>query len=149
MVSDLPKPATPPHGEKKLSDEALAAFRTRFEIPIPEQAAADGSFYKPAADSKEIIYLQELRKELGGYIPVREVPAKNFEAPGLEYFRRIVDRIEGPRRFDDHGFCGPAAEPAEGSKIGKLVVRSSPMKAHFGMESIIRQIGIYASRATL
>src|SRR5438093_533315 len=36
------------HNEKKLSDEAVAAFRSRFEIPIPEQAAHDGSFYKPS-----------------------------------------------------------------------------------------------------
>src|SRR2546423_1945489 len=47
------------HQEKKLSDEALAAFRSRFEIPIPEKAAKDGSPYRPPKDSPEIIYLQE------------------------------------------------------------------------------------------
>src|SRR5438874_1426076 len=39
------------HQEKKLSDEALAAFRTRFEIPIPQEAAHDGSVYRPADES--------------------------------------------------------------------------------------------------
>ena len=37
------------HSEKKLADEALAAFVKRFEIPIPEQAAKNGAFYRPAA----------------------------------------------------------------------------------------------------
>ena len=30
------------HQEKKLADQALDAFRTRFEIPIPEEAAREG-----------------------------------------------------------------------------------------------------------
>src|SRR6266480_3565819 len=69
------------HQEKKLSDEAVASFVSRFEIPIPEQAAHDGSLYRPADDSPEIRYLQERRQELGGYMPLREVPASTFEAP--------------------------------------------------------------------
>ena len=32
------------HSEKKLADDALAAFVKRFDIPIPEQAAKDGAF---------------------------------------------------------------------------------------------------------
>src|SRR5947207_10481398 len=39
------------HQEKKLSDEALSAFRSRFEIPIPEEAAHEGALYRPADDS--------------------------------------------------------------------------------------------------
>jgi len=138
------------HGEKKLSDEALAAFRTRFEIPIPEQAAADGSFYKPADDSKEIIYLQELRKELGGYIPVREVPAKNFEAPGLEYFAESLTGSKGRDVSTTMAFVGLLRNLLKDPKIGKLVVPIVPDEGRtFGMESIIRQIGIYASQGQL
>ena len=36
------------HQEKKLADQALTAFRSRFEIPIPEKAAQEGSLYRPA-----------------------------------------------------------------------------------------------------
>src|SRR6266478_4822659 len=72
------------HNEKKLSDEALSAFRSRFEIPIPEKAAKDGSPYRPPKDSPEIIYLQERRKELGGHMPFREVRESGFVAPPLE-----------------------------------------------------------------
>src|SRR5262249_21103628 len=73
------------HQDKKLTDEALASFVSRFEIPIPESAAHDGSFYKPADDSPEITYLKERRRQLGGYMPLRETPASNFTAPPLEY----------------------------------------------------------------
>ena len=30
------------HQEKKLTDQALTAFRSRFEIPVPEMAAKEG-----------------------------------------------------------------------------------------------------------
>src|ERR1700760_2746914 len=74
------------HNEKKLTDEGLAAFVKQFDIPIPEQAAKDGSFYRPAADSPELQYMQERRKVLGGYLPKREVTKLEFKAPGLDQF---------------------------------------------------------------
>src|SRR6266853_1108870 len=83
------------HQEKKLSDEAVAAFVKNFEIPIPEQAAHDGSVYRPADDSPEIRYLQERRRELGGYMPLRDVPATKFEAPPLDYYAESLTGSKG------------------------------------------------------
>ena len=97
------------HNEKKLTDEGLAAFVKQFDIPIPEQAAKDGSFYRPAPDSPELVYMQGRRKELGGYLPVREVRASDFKAPGLECFANgRPDRKIAPcrRRWDLSAFCG-------------------------------------------
>src|SRR5882672_121761 len=62
------------HQEKKMTDEALSAFRLRFEIPIPDKAAKEGVPYRPKDDSPEIVYMKERRQELGGYMPVRTVP---------------------------------------------------------------------------
>ena len=45
------------HQEKKMTDEALSAFRSRFEIPIPDQAAKEGAPYRPSDDSPEIVYM--------------------------------------------------------------------------------------------
>ena len=138
------------HGEKKLSDEALAAFRTRFEIPIPDQEAHDGSFYKPAEDSPEIVYLQERRKELGGYIPMRQVPASNFEAPTLEFFAESLTGSKGRDVSTTMAFVGILRHLLKDPKIGKLVVPIIPDEGRtFGMESIIRQVGIYASQGQL
>jgi pyruvate dehydrogenase E1 component len=58
------------HQEKKLTDKDLAAFRERFDIPIPEQAAHDGTPFRPPNGSPEIAYLKERRQQLGGYSPL-------------------------------------------------------------------------------
>ena len=60
------------HSEKKLTDEGLAAFVKQFDIPLPEKSAKDGSFYRPSPDSPELVYMQERRKALGGYLPSRK-----------------------------------------------------------------------------
>jgi len=138
------------HGEKKLSDEALAAFRTRFEIPIPDQEAHDGSFYKPAEDSPEIEYLQQRRKELGGYIPMRQVPASNFVAPPLEFFAESLTGSKDRSVSTTMAFVGILRHLLKDPKIGKLIVPIIPDEGRtFGMESIIRQVGIYASQGQL
>src|SRR5713226_8488358 len=69
------------HQEKKLSDESLAIFVANVQIPIPEQEARDGSPYRPPADSPEIRYLHERRRELGGYLPARNGDFTHIEAP--------------------------------------------------------------------
>jgi pyruvate dehydrogenase E1 component len=59
------------HQEKKLADQALTAFRSRFDIPIPEIAATEGRLYRPPDDSPEIVYAKKRREELGGFLLVR------------------------------------------------------------------------------
>ncbi len=138
------------HQEKKLSDEALAAFRSRFEIPIPEQAAHDGSLYRPADDSPEIRYLQERRRELGGYMPLRDVPASKFEAPPLEYYSEALTGSKGRGVSTTMAFVGILRHLLKDPKIGRLIVPIIPDEGRtFGMESIIRQVGIYASQGQL
>ncbi len=138
------------HQEKKLNDEALAAFRMRFEIPLPDKAAQDGTPYRPAADSAEIVYLQERRQKLGGYIPAREVPKSDFEAPPLEFFSESLEGSKGRAVSTTMGFVSILRHLMKDPKIGKLIVPIIPDEGRtFGMESIIRQVGIYASQGQL
>src|SRR5215470_8637828 len=83
------------HQEKKMSDEALSAFVARFEIPIPQKAAKEGSLYRPPEDSPEMIYLEERRRELGGYMPRRETTLPAFTAPPLEFFSESLAGSKG------------------------------------------------------
>jgi len=53
------------HSEKKLTDEGLAAFVKRFNIPIPEEQAAGGDAVPSAAESPEMVYMQERRRRSG------------------------------------------------------------------------------------
>ncbi len=138
------------HQEKKLSDESLAAFRKRFDIPIPEEAAKKGLPYKPAENSPEIVYMHERRKQLGGYIPERDVPDKNFDAPPLEFFSESTTGSKGRAVSTTMGFVSLLRNLMKEPTIGKLVVPIIPDEGRtFGMESIIRQVGIYASQGQL
>ena len=59
------------HQQKKLNEDELATFRTRFGIPISDDQVAKAPFYRPAEDSEELSYLHERRQALGGYLPSR------------------------------------------------------------------------------
>src|SRR5882762_7048376 len=66
------------HQQKKLNENEIAHFRSRFEIPIPEEAARNASFYRPPSDSPEIAYMHERRRLLGGYMPSRQPVASTI-----------------------------------------------------------------------
>jgi pyruvate dehydrogenase E1 component len=138
------------HQEKKLNDENLAAFRSRFDIPIPEQAAHDGAPYRPPEDSLEILYLKERRKELGGYILQRQVPQFDIKAPALDYFEESLAGSKGRAVSTTMGYVSMLRHLLKHPEIGKLIVPIVPDEGRtFGMESLIRQVGIYASQGQL
>jgi pyruvate dehydrogenase E1 component len=133
------------HSEKKLADEALAAFVKRFKIPIPEQAAKNGAFYRPADDAPEIQYMQERRRELGGYLPKRQVTKLDFVAPPLSSFKEWTAGSNGRSVSTTLGFVSILRHLMKDPKIGKLIVPIVPDEGRtFGMESAIKQVAIYA-----
>jgi pyruvate dehydrogenase E1 component len=138
------------HQEKKLNDEQLAAFRTRFEIPIPEQAAREGAFYRPPETCEEIAYMKERRRELGGYVVVREAGAFTFHAPLLTDFSEWLEGSKGRAVSTTMGYVSILRHLLKHPEVGKLIVPIIPDEGRtFGMESIIRQVGIYASQGQL
>jgi pyruvate dehydrogenase E1 component len=133
------------HNEKKLTDEGLAAFVKQFDIPIPEQSAKDGSFYRPAPDSPELQYMQSRRKELGGYLPTRSVPKSDLKAPGLETFKEWTAGSNNRAVSTTMGFVSILRHLMKDKEIGKLIVPIVPDEGRtFGLESAIKQVGIYA-----
>jgi pyruvate dehydrogenase E1 component len=138
------------HQEKKLSDEALATFVSNFEIPIPEQEAKDGSPYRPPDYSPEIAYLLERRAALGGFIPVRDKDFPRVQAPALSQFHDSLDGSKGRPVSTTMGYVSMLRGLMKDPQIGKLIVPIVPDEGRtFGMESIIRQVGIYASQGQL
>jgi pyruvate dehydrogenase E1 component len=133
------------HQEKKLTDEALADFVRRFDLPISPEDAKHGRFYKPAADSPEITYLQERRTALGGYLPGRYTGHVGFKAPELDYFAEWTAGSKGREVSTTMGFVSILRHLMKDKEIGKLVVPIVPDEGRtFGLESAIRQVGIYA-----
>ena len=138
------------HQEKKLTDEALVAFQKRFNIPVPKEAAKDGVPYRPKEDTPEIVYMKQRRKELGGFIPGRDKREPNLKAPELDFFSDALGGSRGRAVSTTMGFVSMLRTLMKHPEAGKLVVPIVPDEGRtFGLESAIRQVGIYASQGQL
>jgi len=138
------------HQQKKLNEKELEYFRQRFDIPIPEEAVHTVSFYRPPEDSPEIQYLHARRKELGGYLPARKVKRIELKAPPLELFADALAGSKGRAAMTTAGLVSILRALLRDPQIGKLIVPIIPDEARtFGMESLFRQVGIYASQGQL
>jgi pyruvate dehydrogenase E1 component len=138
------------HQQKKLNEAELEHFKSRFEIPIPDDAARAASFYRPPSDSPEIAYMQERRRQLGGYVPSRTVPPPQIAAPPLEYLQESLEGSAGREVSSTMALVRVLTLLLKHPEIGKRVVPIIPDEARtFGMESLFRQYGIYASQGQL
>ena len=134
------------HQEKKLTDEGVTAFVQRFDIPIPEEAAKNGAFFRPADDAPELQYLQARRRELGGFLPRRNAPASiPFQAPTLASLGEWTSGSKGREVSTTMGFVSLLRGLLKDKQIGRLIVPIVPDEGRtFGLESAIKQVGIYA-----
>ena len=142
------------HNTKKINEQELRNFRTKFSIPISDDEIDSVPFYKPADDSPEMMYLQEQRQKLGGFVPVRNPTDELLDVPAI----------------DDKAFQGkgvlPGSDGVEGSTTGSLgqilrgLVRHKGIKERivpiipdeartFGMEDLFKMVGIYSSKGQL
>ncbi len=134
------------HQQKKINEDELREFRSRFEIPVSDQDCVDVPFYRPPEDSEEIQYLQARRAALGGYVPQRRTRSKPFVAEHDELFREFLAGSEGREVSTTMAFVGMLRKMLRDPEIGKLVVPIVPDEARtFGMESLFRTAGIYSS----
>ncbi|MBI3924561.1 MAG: pyruvate dehydrogenase (acetyl-transferring), homodimeric type [Armatimonadetes bacterium] len=134
------------HQQKKLNEEELRRFRTRFGIPISDEEVARAPFYRPPDDSPEMKYLLERRKALGGFLPDRRVNCHKLQAPSEavigEFLRGSADRPFSTTM----AFVRLLARLLKDPELGKFVVPIVPDEARtFGMEALFRQCGIYSS----
>ena len=134
------------HQQKKLDDEALRAFRDRFNIPVSDEEIQRLPFTRPEQDSAEMRYLHERRRILGGYLPVRRVNAEPLTVPPLEAFQNMLDGTDGREISTTMAFVRILTALLKDKNIGKRVVPIVPDEARtFGMEGLFRQVGIYSS----
>src|SRR5271167_1815574 len=134
------------HQQKKLNEDELREFRSRFGIPIRDEDVAEAPFYRPPENSPEMQYLRARRQELGGWVPQRSVLAPPIKADLAELFREFEAGSEGREVSTTMAFVGMLRKMLRDPEIGKLVVPIVPDEARtFGMESLFRQAGIYSS----
>jgi pyruvate dehydrogenase E1 component len=138
------------HQQKKLNEDELVYIRRRFDIPIPEEAVHTISFYRPPEDSPEMKYLRERNRVMGGSLPARGTKPIQLTAPALETFHDALGGSRGREASTTSGFVAVLKSLIKHPEIGKLVVPIIPDEARtFGMESMFREIGIYASQGQL
>jgi pyruvate dehydrogenase E1 component len=133
-----------------MGEDALKAFRDRFNIPIGDDEIAEAPFYKFAEDSEEMQYLRKQRKALGGFMPVRRNTAEPLVIPGLDTFDALL-KASGEREFSTTmAFVRILSTLTRSKLIGKNIVPIIPDEARtFGMEGMFRQLGIYSFKGQL
>ena len=138
------------HQQKKLNERELREFRTRFDIPLPDEEVVETPFYRPPLDSPETQYLLERRKQLGGFVPERKVRAEALKIPEAgEYSEFLKGSAEHPMSTT-MATVRILTKLLRHEEIGKRIVPIIPDEARtFGMDSLFRQIGIYSPKGQL
>ena len=138
------------HQQKKMNEDELREFRSRFGIPISDEDVAQAPFYKPAKDSVEMQYLQERQQALGGYVPSRKVYPVTVTEPADDFYDEFFKGTDGREVATTMAFVRLLAKLLRDKELGKLVVPIIPDEARtFGMESLFRQVGIYSHAGQL
>ena len=138
------------HQQKKMGEDALKAFRDRFEIPISDDAIADAPFFRPPEDSPEIKYMHERRKALGGFLPTRRTKVEPLAVPELSAFESQL-KGSGDREISTTmAFVRILTALTKDKNIGQHVVPIVADESRtFGMEGLFRQLGIYSIKGQL
>ncbi len=137
------------HSQKKLGENALREFRTRFGIPISDEEIDRVPFFRPDENSPEMQYLKKRREELGGHVPSRRTDYAPLEMPADKIFQEFDAGTERPVSTT-MVFVRILSKLLSDKNIGKLVVPIVPDEARtFGMDALFRQVGIYAHTGQL
>lgn len=142
------------HNQKKLNEEELREFRTRFGIPISDERVSEAPFYRPPENSPEMVYLRERREALGGTVPSRCTKPVTMPVPRLADYEKsmakLVSKGPGKEMSTTMGFVRLLSDLLRDKQIGKHIVPIVPDESRtFGMEGLFRQVGIYAHMGQL
>src|SRR3954465_7043661 len=133
------------HQQKKMNQEALLAFRDRFELPLTDEQVHDYCYYKPPEDSPEMKLLRESRARLGGSLPARRTKADTLTVPPLDVFKGQVEGSGDREISTTMAFVRILAALVRDKEIGRRVVPIVPDESRtFGMEGMFRQLGIFS-----
>jgi pyruvate dehydrogenase E1 component len=133
------------HQAKKMAEDALLAFRDRFDLPLTDDQVRRAEYYKPPEDSPEMQFMRERRAALGGSLPVRRRKADTLEVPQLDAFASQLEGSGDRQISTTMAFVRVLATLLRDKQIGPRVVPIIPDESRtFGMEGMFRQVGIYS-----
>lgn len=134
------------HQAKKMTQDALRAFRDRFQIDVPDDKIAELPFLKPSDNSPEMKYLRERRAHLGGSLLHRRTKSVSLEIPPLSTFDGQLKSTDEREISTTMAFVRILTAVLRDKKAGKYVVPIVADESRtFGMEGMFRQYGIWSS----
>ncbi|MDQ3403116.1 MAG: pyruvate dehydrogenase (acetyl-transferring), homodimeric type [Actinomycetota bacterium] len=142
------------HQMKKMTLEDLKQFRDTLRVPITdEQLEKDPylpPYYHPGQDAPEVKYLQERRRQLGGYLPERRTKSKALVLPGDKIYD-VLKRGSGKQEVaTTMAFVRLVRDLAKDKEIGPRLVPIIPDEARtFGMDSMFPTQKIYNPQGQL
>ena len=135
------------HQQKKLNEEELLQFRTKFDIPLSDEDCIKAPFYKPSEDSEEVKYINDRRSKLYGHMPHRKDSSQNITIPDLSIFKELLKGSDGREISTTMAFVRLLRLICKDSNIGERIVPIIPDEARtFGIDPLFREIGIYSSK---
>ncbi len=134
------------HQMKKMGAPQLKGLRDRLEIPVTDDEIESIPYYHPGPNSREVEYLKERRASLGGPLPRRKNRNPHIHAPAVSTFEEFhVGSKEGQDPSTTIAFVRMLRKLLRDKELGRYVVPIVPDEARtFGMESLFKEIGIYA-----
>jgi pyruvate dehydrogenase E1 component len=144
------------HQIKELTNKQLLDLRAtlHLENEIPEESlagAAEPPYFRPVPGTPEHEYLLARRQELGGPLPQRRLlePGR-LTLPGPDVYDEIMAGSGKVEASTTSAFTRLLRNLARAEDFGAHVVPIVPDEARtFGMDSLFRELKIYASRGQL
>jgi len=133
------------HQLKKMSADAVRAFRDRFALPVSDAELDEMPYLKPEQDSEEGRYFAERRARLGGHVPARFTDVPQLPIPPLTTFAAQLKDSGERGASTTMAFVRILSTLLKDPNLGKLIVPIVPDESRtFGMEGLFRQIGIHS-----
>jgi len=141
------------HQIKKMTKAQLHALRDRLflneEIPDEALDADLPPYYRPQPGSAVAEYMAGRRRALGGPLPRRVVRPKVLDAPADATFRDLLGGSGTQAVSTTMAFSRLLRNLIRDPSVGSRIVPIVPDEARtFGLESIISEVRIYATRGT-
>lgn len=132
------------HQKKKLDDDIVRHLRDTLGIPIADQDLEKIPFYRPDAQSAEMQYLMQHRKNLHGPVPSRRTKYVSLTTPKQDLYEEFREGTKDREVSTTMAFVRILSKLIKDKNIGKNVVPIVPDESRtFGMEVFFGQIGIY------
>ncbi|MGN6252894.1 MAG: pyruvate dehydrogenase (acetyl-transferring), homodimeric type [Marmoricola sp.] len=139
------------HQMKKLNAEDLKRFRDRLYLPISDKeiqtrydADHTAPFFHPGADSPEIEYMLERRRQLGGSLPNRTVRSKALKLPGDAVYSDLKQGSGKNSVATTMALVRLLRDWMKDPEIGRRIVPIAPDEFRtFGMDSMFPSAKIY------